>query len=170
MGHDETMEMFAALAARDAEIAALKKEVVRLKLQSEHADCWWDDDNDFESPEEYADESDLKVGDEFELQAAAYWKERFRVKTVRDQETDEGDYDCEQLSRRREEFPNWFDLKAENAALKEKVAALEKRLEKALAPLDEEERKEYWRRAAGNLRPDEHTEWLLRKRRKELQP
>lgn len=124
-----TADRLAALQRKCSDLAlenrALKQEIERLKLQSEHADCWWDDDSDFGSPEEYADECDLKVDDEFELRAAAYWTEKFRVTSVRNRETDEGDFDCEQISKRREEFPIWFELKAERDALKEKVAALE---------------------------------------------
>jgi len=105
--------------ARDREcIEAQKKEIERLKLQSEHADCWWNDDSRFDSPDEYADEAGLNVGDEFDLQAAAYWQERYKVTSVRNPETDEGDYECEQISKRREEFPTWF-------ALRERIAELE---------------------------------------------
>lgn len=44
-----------------------EREVERLKLQSEHANAYWDDDGDFQSPEEYADEMDLKVGEHLML-------------------------------------------------------------------------------------------------------
>jgi hypothetical protein len=117
--------LVAATESKDEwQARALKaeREVERLKLQSEHANAYWDDDSDFQSPEEYADEMDLKVGEEFELQAAAYWKLKFRVKSARNQDTDEGEYDCEQLTQRREEFPEYFTLKDQLAIAQREAA------------------------------------------------
>lgn len=104
--------------------AKLAAEIERLKLQSEHADCWWDDDNRVGSPEEYADEEALKVGEEFELLAAAYWPTKYRVTAVRDHETDEGEYTCELLKGRREEFETYFQIKAERDSLRARIETM----------------------------------------------
>jgi len=85
-------------------------EILRLKLQFAVAECYWDDDTRHDSPEEFADEHDLPVGAEFELQAATYWGEKFRVTKRPDEIND--DYECEQIGQKREEFPTYFDQKA----------------------------------------------------------
>lgn len=109
------------IANLESELAQARAEIERLKLQSEHADCWWNDDNRVGSPEEYADEEALKVGEEFELLAAAYWPTKYRVTAVRDHETDEGEYTCELLKGRREEFETYFQIKSERDSLRARL-------------------------------------------------
>lgn len=62
-------------------------------------DCWFDPsdgDASWDSPEEYADEVGHKLGDTFDLTAAVYWKETWRVVKVPDESSD--DFDCERIA------------------------------------------------------------------------
>ena len=93
---------------RGEEIADLQKEITRLKLQYTVAHCWWDDNRQWDSPEEYADECGLKVGDEFTLQASTYWDETFRVTAAPDASHD--DYACLQVSEEREQFDTYQEM------------------------------------------------------------
>ena len=108
------------------QIKELQDEILRLKLQYCVAECWWGDDADqrWDSPEEYADEQSLKVGAEFTLNAATYWEEKFRVTKVPDPpevENGNDDYECEEISKQREEFPTYFALKAQLEAAERPV-------------------------------------------------
>ena len=56
--------------AAEAELEQVRRERDALKL-STCSTLWWEDgDTKFDSPENYAEERGLKIGDEFELQGA----------------------------------------------------------------------------------------------------
>ena len=131
----------AAPSEREAE---LSKEITRLKLQYTVAECYWDEDAHHDSPEEFADENDLKVGAEFELQAATYWKEKFRVTKVPDDVSD--DYECETLSQQREEFQTYQEMEARLAKIEAELQAA-----RAAAPQNdtEEVATQIWRLTTG---------------------
>lgn len=94
--------------------AALIAENLRLSLLVNAVECYWEDDSQFDTPENYAEESEMKVGDEFELQAAQYWPERWRVVKVPDETSD--DWDCERITAKRKDFPEYMKMKAEKEA------------------------------------------------------
>jgi len=104
----------------------------------------WDEDAHHDSPEEFADENDLKVGAEFELQAATYWKEKFRVTKVPDDVSD--DYECETLSQQREEFQTYQEMEARLAKIEAELQAA-----RAAAPQNdtEEVATQIWRLTTG---------------------
>ena len=109
--------------ARDEEIARLTKEKLDLTLLANSAETYWDGDVEYDDPNEYARESDLRVGDEYDLTAASYWPARFRVTKVSE---DQGDLKVENITKPRgAEFTSYQDLFAQNLALKARAEAAE---------------------------------------------
>lgn len=116
------------------ELERAKQENLQLRLLVSHVDRWWDDDDSYESPEEYADACEMKIGEEFDLQAAQYWSEKFKVTKVPDSSDD--NFEIEKIAGKRSEFPEYMAVKdraetAEStvAQLEADNAALKKRLE-----------------------------------------
>ena len=109
------------------DLRTLKEDNLRLRLLADHADMYWDDEDEHDSPEEYAAAADLELGAEFVLTASAYWKTRFRVTKVPDDKND--DFDTEQIDGRRAEFPEYFALKDQLALAESKLAEAERREE-----------------------------------------
>lgn len=128
----------------ESESASLKAEVERLReerdkyaLLASEVECYWDEDGDhrFESPESYADECDLKVGDTFKLQAANYWYEEFRVTKVPDPpeaEVGNDDYKCEEIGKKHSEFETYFAMKDRAEKAESELAALRQKEGKKL--------------------------------------
>lgn len=94
-------------------------------------ETWWDDDLQFDSPEEAADDMSLAVGDEFDLQAAVYWPEKYRVTKI----DDEGEYECERIAGKPMVAKSYAQIRAELAQAREQLRDHEER-EAACCPED----------------------------------
>ena len=123
-------------AEQRAEIERLRAENVHLSLLSEHVDCYWaDDDPDcsVESPETFASENNLKVGDTFKLLAAQYWPVEFKVKkTFTEDETDD-DWEVEEIGEKRAEFPEYMEVKRRAESAEASVRKMREALDKTEA-------------------------------------
>jgi hypothetical protein len=111
-----------------AAITEARAEIERLKLRTS-PECWFEDETCYDSPEQFAEEAELEVGAEFDLQGARYTPERYRVKVKGN--CDDIEYDCELVSSKAERFPEYFEVvkRAEKAeADAERMAALLRRI------------------------------------------
>ena len=117
------MGQFAAAYAA-AETARMAEEIATLKARFA-PECWFDGETSISSPEDYINERDpMSIGEEFELTAAIYWKERYRVTKVPDDNDD--DYECQHIAGHAEAPTEYQKRVAEIATLKAKLATLER--------------------------------------------
>lgn len=121
--------IFRHSAALRSRLQEVEKERDALKL-STCSTLWWEDgDRSFDSPEYYAEERGLKVGDEFELQGARYRDEKFRVVKIADDTSD--DYECEEITNpKAEDFEAYFSIEKRAERAERQNQELREALEK----------------------------------------
>jgi len=88
----DRIEVSQLLASR---IAELRQQLADLKSKMT-PDTWFEHENNWDSPEAYAEEIGASIGDEFEITAAVYWPETYCVTKVPDEASD--DYGCERTA------------------------------------------------------------------------